>query len=158
MLGARFCRRPQERQRRLINNRRPCSCGTPDRSRRSELRSHAAAGFSHLFRGEASLLLFPQPDRCQTSPSLKRFASRGGQYPSEIRIPRSGRTRWPDEPEASQSRSDSPFPIVITFERSRRRSRQGVLIEHPQGCAPHRVVIPGSGASSELAKQLTDLA
>ena len=36
--------------------------------------------------------------------------------------------------------------------------RQIVMIEHLQGFALHRVVIPGSGASSELVKQLTDLA
>ncbi len=36
------------------------------------------ASFIDLFRGEASVLLFPQFNRCQASPSLERFASRSG--------------------------------------------------------------------------------
>jgi hypothetical protein len=34
--------------------------------------------FIYLFRGEAAVLFFPQLDRCETGPSLKRFARRGG--------------------------------------------------------------------------------
>ena len=36
---------------------------TPDGSRRSNLRPHAAASCIHLFRAETALLLFPEGDR-----------------------------------------------------------------------------------------------
>src|SRR5258708_39271102 len=47
-------------------------------SRRSELRAHVAASFIHLFGGEASVLLFPQGDRRQTSSPPQCFARRDG--------------------------------------------------------------------------------
>jgi hypothetical protein len=46
---------------------------------RSELRSHSAASFVHLFRGEASVLFFPLLDACQTDPPFQRVARRRGQ-------------------------------------------------------------------------------
>jgi hypothetical protein len=72
--AARFYRRPRERRRRRPRR----SCWTPGRSRCSELRPHAAASVIHLFRGEGSVLLFPQSNRCQTSPPTQCFARRSG--------------------------------------------------------------------------------
>jgi hypothetical protein len=67
------------------------SCRTPDGSRYSDLRPHAAASFIHLFCGEASVPLLPQRDGLQTSAPVQCFARRGGHPGGDAHFLASGR-------------------------------------------------------------------
>ncbi len=78
-------RLPQERRR----HRRRRSCRTRDPPRLSELSPYAAASFLHLFRREASVLLFPKRNCRQSSPPLQCFARRSG-HPGRNAYPVAG--------------------------------------------------------------------